>query len=473
VSDRSGGLVGELAAGRPVVVAAVIAFGAAALAAVGYRDATLAYSSASISFLAALAVMVVLPAASVSVAPNNFWLRLLYAGFAAGLLLAVRRLAAQGEIAIRPFDHGLALTIAAGASVILAAAAPMWRFAVGGSLIGLASVILGAAGGLSLVAIETSSGAVEAAGSALSLAAALGAALAVHLAARFARAFAEGGDNHSAAAVAAREAAAPAFFSFASGVAGIAATVFSAGAAPQETLVAARVAAAALAFCLAAPLFLLAGANAIRAKSEAIALAENRRRAALRPFLVAVSRLLPPSAALSASAIFFIIATVAGFETKTPAGAGEIGAAIAIAIFAGISFVSLRTALLTTIILLAGGRIVLWGGELVGLAPPTESARIVASLVAAALFAQLFLAWRDRRHLRRKSREVVSMALADGYFSYVGAAVLAVAALAAGEAAGLWREGGEAALFTGALALIGAVAAPALMTATGALFGRN
>lgn len=473
MSERSGGLVGDLAAGRPVVVTGVFAFGAAALAAVGYREATLGFSSASIAFLAAFAVMVAAPAAVAAIAPRNFWLRMIYAAFAAGLLLAVRRLAAQGDLSLRPFDEGFALIVASVAAFILGAAAPAWRFAIGSSLVGLAAVALGSAGALSAVAVETASGAVEAAGASVALASALGAALAVQIAASFARNFSEGGDNQSAAGIAARDAAAPALFALGASVAGIAAAALSAGASAEATLVAARVAAAAVAFCLAAPLFLLAGALAVKAKTEATAVAENRRRSALRPFLFAVSAMLPPSAALSASAIFFIIATVAGFEAATPAGAGDIGAAVAVAMISGVAYVSLRTALLATVLLLAAGRIVLWAIELAGVAPPTELARVVAGVLAAALYLQVFLAWRDRRHLRRKAREVVSMALADSYSAYIGASVLGVAALAASEAGGLWSEGGEAAFFAGALALVGAVAAPALMTATSALFGRN
>jgi len=133
----------------------------------------------------------------------------------------------------------------------------------------------------------------------------------------------------------------------------------------------------------------------------------------------------------------------------------------------------LRTALMTALMFAAAGRIAAWAADLIGATAPTETARIIAAAFAAIIYAQLFLAWRDRRNPRRKTREVAQLALADSYFSTIAALIIGVAAFAASEAAGLWREGVEAALYAGALGLIGVVAGPALMTAIGALFGRD
>lgn len=473
MSKRGAGLIGGIAAGRPILVASVIAFGAAALAAVGFRQATLSFSFASISFLAALALTVVAPAGAAALAPKNFWLRIIMAGFAAGLMLALRRLALQADAPLGPFDVGLTLNLAAAAFFTLVAGAALWRFAAGGAVVGLCAVVLGAAGALSAVAVEMSRGAVPMAGPSVALGAALGAALSVQIAATFSRVFAEGGDNVEAAAIAAREAAAPALFALGVGVAGVAAAAIGEGATIADALGAARVSAASIAFCVAAPLFMLPGGLALKAKTEATAVRENRRRQSIRPFLAALSAVLPPSSALSASAIFLIAAVVAGFETATPASLGEIATIIAVALLSLVAFVSLRTALTVTALLLAAQRLALWAIDVAGLSPPTETARIIACVVAAALYLQLGVAWRDRRNLRRKAREVVAMALADGLFGYVAASVLAIVALGASEAAGLWREGIEAALLTGGLAAIGAFAAPPMMTAIGALFGRN
>lgn len=474
MGERGPGLIGGIAAERPVLATSVLAFAAMALSAVGYRAAEASFASVSIAFLAALFVAAGVPPAIAAAAPKRFWLRAIYAGFAAGILLALRRVLLQAGLDIGPFDEGVALAAAAGGVFILALAAPLWRAAVSYSLMGFAALILGAAGGLAALAVETASGgAVHAPGAILALAASLGAALSVQIAAAFARIFAEGGDNATAAGAAARHASAPALFALGLGVSAIALAAFGAGAPLASILASARVAAAALAFALVVPLVALAGALSLKAETEATAVAENRRRASLRPFLAAVRGALPPSSAIAASAILVILAVVAAFEAKTPASVGETALVSAVAVIAAIVFVSLRTALMASALVAISGRLAAWGVDLAGLAAPTETARVAASALAAALAMQLFLAWRDRRDPRRKTREVVRLALADDYFAYAAAAILSVAAMAASEAAGLWGEGIEAALYALALAFIGFLAAPPLMTAIGALFGRD
>lgn len=474
MGERGPGLVGGIAAGRPLLAAAVLSFGIAALSAVGFQNATTSFNDASLAMLAALFVMMAAPAAVASLAPQNFWLRALLAAFAAGLILALRRVLMQTGLTVSPFNEGIALAGAAFVTFFLTLAAPLWRSALSLSLIGLAAVILAAAGGLAAIALETAEARVIAtAGASLGLAAGLGAALSVQIAAAFTRSFAEGGDNVSAAGAAARYAAAPALFALGAGVAAIAAVEFTAGASAPAIAASARVAAAAIAFGAAAPLFMLAGALSLKGRTETTAVIENRRREALRPMLAFVRRMLPPSSALAASAIFLIAAIVAAFETKTPASASDLALVAAVATTAALVFVSLRTALAAGVLLLAAGRLANWAIDLAGLPALTETARAVAGALAAALYLQLFLAWRDRRDPRRKTREAVAMALADSLFAYAAAAAVAASAMAASEAAGLWSEGVEAALLAAALSAIGFLAAPPLMTAIGALFGRE
>lgn len=474
MGERGPGLIGGMAAGRPMLSGAVIAFAAAAVASVAYRSASGAFADASIAYLAAFAFLTAAPAAIAAAAPKNFWLRAIYAGILAGLLLALRRVLSQANPDISSIDVSLALICAAALTFLLAVGAPLWRAAVAFSLIGLAAVVLGAAAGLSIVAIETSrDGVIETASAAVALAGALGVALAVQIAAAFARSFAEGGDNYTAAADAARYAAAPALFSAGIGVAAIALAQFAGGAGVHSILAAARIAAGACAFCLAAPLFLLPGALSLKAKTEMTAVAENRRRTSLKPLLAAIRNALPPSSAIAASAIVLIAAVVAAFEATTPASVGEIALVSAVAIMAALVFVSMRTALMTAMLVAVAGRLAIWGLDLAGIAPPSEVARVTASALAACLSAQLFLAWRDRRNPRRKTREVVQMALADSLFAYIAASLLAVAALGASDVAGVWSEGLEAALYAAVLMTIGLIAGPPLMTATGALFGRD
>jgi len=470
--------MGGLAAGRPVLCALIFAFAAAALAAVGFRAVEASFSHVALSLFAALAATTAMPAALASVAPKNFWLRGIYAALAAGFLLALRRVVLQSGIEIGPFDAAGALAVAAIVVFVLALGAPLWRSTIGLSLIGLVSLVLAAAAGMSIIALEQARvGPVETAGAVIALSSALGAALAVQMSAAFSRTFAEGGANYASAVASARIVSAPALFSLGVGIAAAAFAVIADGALNGASLGAAissaRLAAGPLAFSLVAPLFLLAGALALKGETEKTALAENRRRSTLRPFLTTIRNALPPSSAIAAGAIFLIAAVVAGFEANTAPGVGETALVSAVAIVAAVAFVSLRTALMTTVLFAAAGRLVSWGYDLFGAALPTEPARIWASALAVILYAQLFLAWRDRRNPRRKTREVVQMALADSYFATLAAACVGLAAFAAAETAGLWREGVEAALYAGWMTVVGLIAGPALMTAIGALFGRD
>lgn len=456
-----------------MLASCVLALGFAALAAVGFERSSAAFNNAAASLLAALAVMAAAPAALGAFAPKGFWLRLLYAGLAAGLILALRRLLLQWNLGVGVFDEGLALAVAAAATFILAAGAPLWRAALAHSLIGVGAMLLGVSGGLAVAAIETAAGATAgAAGASLALGAGAGAALAVQIAASFSRLFAE--DDRDAAAAAARHGAAPALFILAIGVAAIFAVVFSeAGGVLSATLVDLRIALAAIGFAVAAPLIMLPAALSLKPRTERTAVIENRRRAALRPFLDGVRQILPPSSALAASAVWILLAIAAAFETTVAAGIADIGLAAAILFGAALVFVSLRTALALTVFGLVAGKIMIWAIEILGFPVPTETARAAAAMLAAVLAMQMFLAWRDRRDARRKTREVVRLALADSLPGYVASSVLAASAMAATEAAGFWSEGAEAALLTAGLAALGLVAAPPIMTAIGALFGKR
>jgi hypothetical protein len=472
--ERDAGLIGEIAAGRPVIASAVLAFSTAALAAVGLRDAPASLVAAAQAFLAALAVMVAAPAAIAAAAPKNFWLRAIYAAFLAGLMLAGRRVVIQWDLRLLPpLDAPFALAAAAGLTVALAIAAPLWRDALRYGLIGLSAVVLAAVGGLSIIALESAPSQSPPPGASLALAAGLGAALAIQVSAAFSRWFAEGGDNFTAAAAAARDASAPALFAIAAGVAAAAIAALAAEAPVADVIISSRIAAASIGFAVALPLFMAAGALSLKAQTEETAVAENRRRVRLRPLLGAVRRALPPSSALAASAILLIAAIVAGFEAASFRGYAEPAAIAAAATAAAVAFVSIRTAFIAGILLLASGRIALWLFAVAGAPPPTEAARISATILAGALYLQLLLAWRDRRSHRRKAREVVQLALADSYFATIAASLLAIAAMAAAEAAGIWSEGFEAARLAAALVVIGLLAAPPMMTAVGALSGRN
>lgn len=464
-------VLGDIAAGRPLLASSIVAAGLAGLAAAAFRGAPSAFATVSYAYLAALAVMIAGPAAIAALAPRNFWLRLFYAGVAAGLILAVRRIAIQSGFDPGSFRADIALGGAAAATLALALGAPLWRGSLRLALVSLCAVVLGATGGLSVVALEAArSGAVPSAGAALGLASAAGAALSVIMAAGYAGAFAYGADGREAAARAAQGAAAPGLFALALLTLALAAGAFVADAPPQR---AAIVGAGALGASIVSAIVLGAAALALKAPSEAIAIEENRRRAGLRPLLQGLRAAGPPSSSIAASAILLIATIVAGFDAASAATIAEIAVILAAFAVALVVFVSVRTALLLVLLLIIANRLTVWGAERLVVDAPPESVRVIALALVALLFSRIALAWRDNRNPRRKALEVTQRAVADGFFSFVTASIVAVAALAAAEAAGLWESGADAALVAAAMAAIGGLAAPALMTAMGAVFGRE
>jgi hypothetical protein len=471
VRERRLNLLGEIAASRPMLASSVIAAGLAAIAAAAYRNAPASFAPVSYSFIAAFAVMTLAPAAIASLAPRNFWLRLFYGGVAAGLILAVRRLVLQGGVDIASLRLDIVLAVAAFAVGALSLGAPLWRGHLRLAILGLCAATLGLTGGLSVVAFEAARmGAVPAAGAALGFAAAVSAAFAVFLASGFSGAFAAGAGVADAAGRAAQAIMAPALLALALTTVSLAAGAFLIGGSAQS---AAIVAAGALAAVFAPMLVMGAGALSLKTATEALAVEENRRRAGLHPFLKRVRSIAPPSSAIAAVAIMLIATVVAGFDSQASASLAEIVVILSAFAVALVVFVSVRTSLLLVVLLIIASRLSVWGAErLMGAAPP-ENIRIVALALAAVLYSPLVLAWRDNRGVRRKAFDVMQRAVGDSYFSYVAASVLALAALASAEAGGLWTSGAEAALFAGAMALIGAAVAPPLMTAMGAVFGRD
>jgi hypothetical protein len=469
--ETKGSALGDVAAGRPLLTSSIVAAGLAALAATAYRDAPASFASVSYAYIAALGAMMAAPAAIASLAPRNFWLRLFYASVAAGLILALRRIAMQNGIELGAINFDIALAGAAAATFWLALGAPLWRGTLRLALVGLCAGVLGATGGLSVIALEAArSGAAPAAGAALGLASSTGAALSVIMAGNYAGAFAFGADGREAASRAAAGAIAPALFALALSTLALAAGAFVSDA-PPET--AAIVGAGSLAAAIAAAIIMSAGALALKTPNEAIALEENRRRAELRPLLQAVRAAGPPSSSIAASAILLIATIVAGFDAASAATIAEIAVILAAFAVALVVFVSVRSALLLVVLLIVASRLTVWSAERFAAETPSESVRVIALALAALLFSRLALAWRDNRNPRRKALEVTQRAIAEGYFSFAAAGVLAVAALAAAEGAGLWDAGAEAALAAAAMATIGGLAAPAFMTAMGAVFGRD
>lgn len=470
MSEEGVGLVGGAVAGRPLLSGSVIAFAACALTAVGFRQAPQSFIEASLSFIATLFAVTVIPAGLGAIAPRNFWLRGICAALIFGFLLAARRALMQAGVDTPPMAIGDTLVVVGAVTFFLVIGAPMWRSAVGLSMVGLLSSLLAAAAGLAILAIETARDGAPAYGPPmLALASALGVSFSVQIASTFARYFADGGNNFTAAASAAQACVTPAFNSIALGVIAISFIGADAG----ELSAAIQSSAGVIAVAIVSPLFFLPGALALKGQTEATALVENRRRASLRPVLIAVRKALSSSVALAITSILMIAAVVAFFEVGDRVGASEALFIFAAAAVAALMFVSLRTGLLTGILVAIVGLLGAWGGDALHLTPLTKAGTAVAACLFCVLMLQLFIAWRNNRSPRRKTREVMLMALEDSFFSYCAASALAVGVIAGSEVAGIWSEGVEVALYSSAMLVTGAVASVPIMTAVGALFGRN
>jgi hypothetical protein len=470
VIERRLGLIGAFAAGRPALTICVYAAAAAALAAAGFRDAPPSFGDAALSFFSALAICVIMPAALAAMSPRNIWLRIVYAGFALAAFLAIRRVLLQSGLAsLAPFNVSLGLIVGGAAAFALSLGGPGASAALRLGLVGAFAALLGVGGALGFVALEIVRRDAPEAGPSLAFTAAAALGAASPLAAGYAQRFAEGGSGATAAAYAARDGAALALF----------AACIAASMAASDALFAREPAfwpsfnafAIALVATLA-PVFATPASLSLKAPDEGVAHRENLRQRALAPFMRILRLLLPPSTALATIAILSIAAIVVVFEGATPPAPREAFLIAIAGLAASLIFVSIRTALLLSVLLALA---LAFASSLHGFFPAATNAtaRLLAISTCAFALAPLCLAWRDARDPRRKAREVMMRAYAAGAPASALSACLGAAGLAAAASAGVFAAGGGAALFAIAMALFSIFVAPAAMIAISALFGRG
>ncbi|MCA8889478.1 MAG: hypothetical protein KDA46_11650 [Parvularculaceae bacterium] len=466
------GVISGMAAGRPILSASVIAVGVTALAAVGFDLSSGNFDRAALALVATLACVTLAPLSAAAVAPRKLLPRLLLACVAAGVLLAGRRLLMPYELSfLSPFDPSTVLLLCAGATFVFVVAAPLWRGQARLCAVGHAGFLLGVAGALGFVAFEQSrQGGFAFAPVLLGLSGAVGAMAPVFVASNFSARFAQGADNVGAASFAVDRAATAIFFLIVLSACALAGQAIAAGGGGSASQIYAAV--GPLVPAAGAPALLLGAALALKSPSEAVALHENRRTAVLAPFLRGLGAVLPPSSALAASAIILIVAIVAGFDLRAPVAMSEIILVVAATGLGALFLISLRSALLLGLLASSGMMITMRAFEL-AYARPSEDARLAAMVACAGLLFSLCAYWRDARDPRRKARDVTRRALSAGLSPYLAGAAMGVVAFAAAQASGIWTGGYAAAAYTGVMATICLAAAPAMMTAVGALFGRD
>lgn len=465
------GFVGGLAADRPVLVATVLAFGSTALVAVGVNDARQIGqgSGALADLLIALLVLPVLPLALASIAPRR---KLLLAGFLA--LIGLALLAVDAVAPSLPFD-GFApdRRLLAGAFILtltLALAAPACGAYVRLAFLGVLGAVLGAAGAIGLLRLESAP--LEETALAAGLGVALGVIVVVGVIADHATLFARGADRRVAAGRAARQTGALALY----------VVVIAAAAFPTRALVAAIGSealdlawsvGATTAFAALFGLFLSAGALSLHRASEALAVDENARVQAQRRFWRPLRKLLPVRTAYATLAVVGILIVVASFEMTLAPTLHDLAFMLIAGAAAALLFFSLRAGLFVLGAVLAASVLTLWVAELFGVSTPSAPTDTAALALAAAAFGQFALAWRDARSPRLNPRETMEAAMTDGVGRFVVSLAAGAAALYATGVSGAAPQAAAAAGYALCLGLVGGIIAPALMTALSGLVARD
>ena len=215
------------------------------------------------------------------------------------------------------------------------------------------------------------------------------------------------------------------------------------------------------------------GALALTRFSEETAVRENRRVATATAFLKPLRMLLPASSSLAIAGVVAIVAVVAAIEARYRLTIDEVGVVMAVTVAVGLSFVSLRTAFLTLVVLGAASLVSLAIYSAFGQGAPSGAVRGAALAAMAAPLGALLLEWRDARNPRRKATEVTATALVGAAGAYVFCAIGAVTVLHVSAAVDFWADAGAVAAHFFQIAAIVFLIAPAFMTSVGTIFGRD
>ncbi len=453
------GLVGGIAADRPLIVAIVLAFGLTSIAIAGATSVDAAYGAAlgMPDLLISLLIFAAAPLLLGAIPARSRMIRILIVVTVALLFLGLFFMTSV----VDPFAGRV--TLEAGAIIIALSAAFIFFGANFGAIarfafIATVAAAFGVAGGLGLFALETPES-TSAVGAFPTLAFALAAGVGIGVLADFSSLFAKGADAQRAAGVAAQYASAPAVY------AAILTAAVAFGNEPALSLSLSWVAPAAVILAVAASLFTTSGALASRQASEMLAIEENRRQQSFRQLWRPVRRTLAPSFATAMLAVLGISTIAAAFNLTTPISLPNIAVVAAASIAAVMMFLSLQTGVFVFITLFSGIVLATWLWNVIGGPTLTNGDVGIALAMTAALYAQLGVAWRDARSPRLNARETTEAAMSDGLPTFVVSVVIAIAAFWAAQAAGVWSAGGSAALLVALLAVYGIIVGPAAMTA--------
>lgn len=456
------GLIGGLIVDRPVVVSLILAFGltALAVASIANPDAPLPASASIPELIIAILAYSTLPPLLAATAPRTIGFSLLFVVFVWALFVLVPIFAPSASIAPTGYSLKAGSTLSA-LTTLLILSGPAVGATIRFAFIASAAAALGMAGAMGMMEIERVGGGVT--GPLATIGFALGAFVGIGAAADFSMLFARGADTKRAAGVAARYGLAPAIY----------AAILAAGAFslndlfPQASIAAVPLAAAGGAAALlasAAALFATAGALSLRRSLETLAVTENKRQQGFRKFWRPVRRLLPPSSAMAFAAILGVATIAAAFNLSSAVPLNQLAYFVVAAGAASLVFLSLRTGVFILVLLATGSVLLAWFWDAMRAPALTERDIMATTALAAALFAQLAVAWRDARNPRLNAREVTEIAVSDAVPLFLVSVIIGAASLLGANAAGLWPSGAAASARFLMLAVYGLIAAPALMT---------
>ncbi|MEX0645936.1 MAG: hypothetical protein WD076_11535 [Parvularculaceae bacterium] len=460
-SDRYG-LIGGLVADRPVVVSLVMAFGLTALAVAGVADpsAALRASASFPEFIIAILAYSTIPAMLAAATPRRLGPSLFFVGLVWMLFVVAPIFAPFAAVAPAAFSLNAGATLAA-LTTLLIMSGPVVGATIRFAFVASASAALGMAGAMGMMELDRIGG--EAAGPVATIGFGLGAFVGIGAAADFAMLFARGAEAKRAAGVAARYGLAPAIYAaiLAASAYGLAYFV------PQSTIDALSLAGAggAAAFLASvSALFATAGSLSLRRPIETLAVRENKRQQSFRKFWRPFRRLLPPSSAMAFAAILGIATIAAVFNLEHAVSPTQLVFIVIAAAASSVVFLSVRAGLFVLALLGTGSVFLNWFWDVARAPALTQLDEIAACALAAALFAQLAVAWREARNPRLNARETTEAALSDVVPPYVVCVIMGAAGMLGAEASGLWLNGAAVSARFLMLALYGLLIAPAVMT---------
>lgn len=466
---KSANIIGRVAAYRPILITGIFGAGGAALAALSTSMHDQIAFGGSIDFLIVLASLTLLPVLIGAIAPRQALHRFAYAAVIAMMGFGASILSERNTLVtfLSGVESNLLIVSIIALALVVIFFAPFWGWFAARSIVAVAALLLGAAA--SLATVSSSLPFDRQTMLMIVTAISMAASISVVISAAFSRSFVGGAGKLRASAEAVHATSAIAFFAIFL-MATYAAYWAVVDGKPVISFL--WISLTAVTFCVIPTLMIGGGSLSLRNFTEQLAVDENHRRRRFAEGTTFLRDILPPSSALACSAILLIFMLVSLFDAPQKISIFELGIIGLSVMVAGVAFVSLRTAFLLLLLLAISSSLQVWTYAAWGAPLPDAHLRATALLASTLPQAILCCAWRDARHPREKAREVTSHALVDSGACALLAAIFSLAVFIAASVSGFVPEAAVVARYYIALVLTGFLAAPPLMTATGALFGR-